>query len=148
MVVHWIYLVVAVLFGIAFYSSSESFKKKNGVTPWNWPSWLWGVVGFASFLIGLILWAIAERRTKSVLARGTTNGGFGSSVPTPVYAQSFTTGTTGAEQALPSMVFGAQPSPPGAWHADPTGRFASRFWDGTSWTEHVSDGTTTTTDPL
>lgn len=41
------------------------------------------------------------------------------------------------------------PSPAGSeggWHPDPTGRFATRYWDGLRWTEHVSDGTTQTTD--
>lgn len=36
----------------------------------------------------------------------------------------------------------------GAWHPDPTGRFALRWWDGTRWTEGVSDGTQTLTDPI
>lgn len=36
----------------------------------------------------------------------------------------------------------------GAWHPDPTGRFALRWWDGIGWTEGVSDGTQTLTDPL
>jgi hypothetical protein len=29
-------------------------------------------------------------------------------------------------------------APPG-WHADPSGRHEFRYWDGTRWTEHVSD---------
>jgi hypothetical protein len=35
----------------------------------------------------------------------------------------------------------ANPTPPaGAWHPDPAGRHETRWWDGTRWTEHVSDG--------
>lgn len=34
----------------------------------------------------------------------------------------------------------------GAWHPDPSGRHELRYWDGTSWTEHVSDGGVTSTD--
>jgi hypothetical protein len=36
-----------------------------------------------------------------------------------------------------------------AWHPDPTGRYAHRYWDGSSWTEHVAsaDGTSST-DPV
>lgn len=36
----------------------------------------------------------------------------------------------------------------GAWHPDPTGRFALRWWDGARWTDAVSDGTTTGSDPV
>ncbi len=35
-----------------------------------------------------------------------------------------------------------------AWHPDPAGRHPYRWWDGTQWTDSVSDGTTTLTDPL
>ena len=39
-----------------------------------------------------------------------------------------------AAPALPS------PAPPAAWRPDPTGRHEHRYWDGSTWTEHVSDG--------
>lgn len=38
--------------------------------------------------------------------------------------------------------------PAGAWHPDPTGRCPLRWWDGTRWTESVSDGTTVASDPV
>lgn len=38
--------------------------------------------------------------------------------------------------------------PPAGWHADPTGRFDQRYWDGTSWTDHVATGGTRSTDPV
>lgn len=31
------------------------------------------------------------------------------------------------------------PPPPPAWKSDPTGRHEHRYWDGSQWTEHVSD---------
>src|SRR5829696_1581368 len=34
------------------------------------------------------------------------------------------------------------------WLPDPTGTHQVRYWDGASWTEHVSDGGTTGVDPL
>lgn len=37
-------------------------------------------------------------------------------------------------------------SPP-AWHPDPTGRYDHRYWDGSRWTEHVSQGGAQVTDP-
>lgn len=39
-------------------------------------------------------------------------------------------------------------SPAGAWHPDPTGRGPQRWWDGTRWTDAVSDGTATASDPI
>lgn len=39
-----------------------------------------------------------------------------------------------------------QPGP--GWYADPTSRFDHRYWDGTTWTEHVSRNGQATTDPL
>jgi uncharacterized protein (AIM24 family) len=35
-----------------------------------------------------------------------------------------------------------------AWHPDPTGRHELRYWDGTQWSEHVSDGGVHSTSPL
>ncbi|MDZ5621680.1 AIM24 family protein [Nocardioides bizhenqiangii] len=35
-----------------------------------------------------------------------------------------------------------------AWHPDPTGRHELRYWDGSQWTEHVSDGGVQSTSPL
>ena len=36
----------------------------------------------------------------------------------------------------------------GEWHPDPTGRFRLRWWDGSRWTDGVSDGATTSSAPL
>jgi hypothetical protein len=37
---------------------------------------------------------------------------------------------------------------PAGWHADPSGRHQLRFWDGSSWTDHVSDDGRASTDPI
>lgn len=34
------------------------------------------------------------------------------------------------------------------WHADPTQRHQLRYWNGTQWTEHVSDNSVTAVDPM
>ncbi len=39
-------------------------------------------------------------------------------------------------------------SGPPAWHPDPSGRHQHRYWDGSQWTEHVSDNGTAATDPV
>ena len=38
-------------------------------------------------------------------------------------------------------------SPPPGWHADPAQRHELRYWDGTDWTEHVTDGGVASIDP-
>jgi hypothetical protein len=35
----------------------------------------------------------------------------------------------------------------GGWHPDPSGRHQLRYWDGSSWTDHVSDGGVVASDP-
>jgi hypothetical protein len=39
-------------------------------------------------------------------------------------------------------------SRPSGWYADPMGRFDHRFWNGSAWTVHASQGGTLTVDPL
>lgn len=38
--------------------------------------------------------------------------------------------------------------PPFGWYPDPSGRHEQRYWDGTRWTEHVSDHGQQSTEPL
>jgi Protein of unknown function (DUF2510) len=40
------------------------------------------------------------------------------------------------------------PTMPGAWYADPTRRYGSRWWDGSRWTQHVFTNGRTMSDPL
>jgi hypothetical protein len=146
-VVNLVYLVMAVVVAIVAFRSSENFKAKNGVTPWHWPSWLWGFVGFISLLLCLILFVIASRATKPVTV-GVGDGRHGDP-DRPLRVPEYATVSRGGPSSPSTMSGdGAIPAPSGSWHGDPTGRFASRYWDGTRWTEHVSDGNTTTTDPL
>jgi hypothetical protein len=42
----------------------------------------------------------------------------------------------------------SSPSVPAGWHADPTGRFELRYWDGVRWTDRVSTGGLTSDDPV
>jgi hypothetical protein len=39
-------------------------------------------------------------------------------------------------------------SPASGWHPDPTARHEYRYWDGAQWTDDVSDGGVTSTDPV
>ena len=40
------------------------------------------------------------------------------------------------------------PTEPAGWHADPAGRHQLRYWDGTVWTDYVSDQGTQSIEPL
>ena len=64
--------------------------------------------------------------------------------------------TDGAPPYPPTL---PQPAPPPqpveetsrplfGWYPDPSGAHEKRYWDGTTWTEHVSDGDDRTIDPL
>jgi hypothetical protein len=57
--------------------------------------------------------------------------------PTPAYEP--------APAAAPEPV--AAPAVPAGWYADPAGRFELRYWDGSTWTEHVSRAGQQFTDP-
>ena len=50
---------------------------------------------------------------------------------------------------VPAYLSSAAPPPtPAGWFPDPAGRFDHRWWDGARWTETVSRGGSTMTDPL
>lgn len=51
--------------------------------------------------------------------------------------------TPAVQVAAPAQVSAA----PAGWYADPAGRFELRYWDGGTWTEHVSRGGAQFVDP-
>lgn len=75
--------------------------------------------------------------------------------PTSTYQPSLSTAaaatpavTTPAPAAAPAAPEPAPaPSVPAGWYADPAGRFELRYWDGSTWTEHVSRAGQQFTDP-
>lgn len=46
-------------------------------------------------------------------------------------------GTTTVRSVPPTTTVRSQPSGPGRWYADPTARYAQRWWDGSAWTAEV-----------
>lgn len=40
------------------------------------------------------------------------------------------------------------PNEPAGWYVDPTGRHVYRYWDGTGWSQQVSDGGSSGVDPI
>jgi len=73
-----VFLIIGLVIGYIAYRSSESYKQKNGVTPWHMPSWVWGVIGFLSLLLCAILFVIARSTTKPAAVGAAT-----SAPPTP-----------------------------------------------------------------
>lgn len=58
--------------------------------------------------------------------------------PTPILL-------TGPPVVLPVP---SQMAPGAYWAQDPAGRHEARYWDGTRWTEHVTDGGVVAVDPM
>jgi DNA polymerase-3 subunit epsilon len=57
---------------------------------------------------------------------------------------------TGEEHVVDAQLVSTAPVqlPPAAWYPDPTGRFQFRYWDGATWTVHVSSNGQTYLDPF
>jgi hypothetical protein len=62
----------------------------------------------------------------------------------PAPATSYTPAPATAYTPAPAA---ATPAVPAGWYADPAGRFELRYWDGGTWTEHVSRAGQQYTDP-
>lgn len=64
--------------------------------------------------------------------------------PPTVAVHAPATGAPAAGSGAPDSTVAA----PAGWHADPTGRFEQRYYDGAAWTEHVARGSERATDPI
>jgi uncharacterized protein DUF2510 len=69
--------------------------------------------------------------------------------PTPTYEPTLGYEPTPTYQPAPAPAPEPPPVPtvPAGWYADPAGRFELRYWDGSTWTEHVSRAGQQFTDP-
>jgi hypothetical protein len=65
----------------------------------------------------------------------------------PMPAATYTPAATTAYTPAPAAAAAATPAVPAGWYADPAGRFELRYWDGGTWTEHVSRAGQQYTDP-
>lgn len=135
---------------------------------------LFVLFGFLSIVSGLIYWfaarpklVAAERQGEKASGSGAPWGG-GRYEPPGGYLPpggSYGSGTYGSGTyeegygTAPPAYPGTQAPPtagpppaqentPPSWQPDPSGRHQYRYWDGTSWTEHVSDSGQQSTDPL
>src|SRR3954451_18319497 len=166
------FFVLAVLFAIAGHQEARRFARQYGDTPWRWDPWGWAVVMFLSWVIGIVLLAIAERQGRSRAAR---QPAYASGYVQPAYAQQgYQQGygqpavaaapmrsRFGINEPATTAAFAGTPAPgpapvaaptaalPAAmWAADPTGRHQYRWWDGSVWTPNVSSNGVVAQDPV
>lgn len=146
-------LVFAALFAFAGYREAQRFQRNYGATPWGWDPWVWSVVLFLSWLIGIVLLAIAERQGRSKAASRSALVAHTAAMPAfaTVGAAAYSPGAVPAYG--PGAVPAAQPvgtsaMPPACWAADPAGRHQYRWWDGSTWTANVYDNGVNGQDPL
>src|SRR4051812_16316619 len=100
-------------------------------------------------------WAIAPEAAAGATAAATTPtlAGSGSSAMGQSAQESAPAAAAApaAVAAAPAPAAAPDPAPapavPAGWYADPAGRFELRYWDGTTWTEHVSRSGQQFTDP-
>jgi len=71
----WPRLLLVALFATAGYRRARYFERRYGRTPWGWRPWGWAIALGLSFIIGIVLLAIAERsgRSRSAARRSAEN---------------------------------------------------------------------------
>jgi hypothetical protein len=144
--------IVALICGVFCGLLAQRNMQLKGVYPWKMHPAIWGVIGFLIGLIGVILCVIARATTKPPAVFP----GYGSypstrDMPSGQWQPPPQGGYPGSYPAP-----GAHPDPgaipaataPPSWQPDPLTRHELRYWDGTQWTEHVSDRGTQSRDPL
>jgi hypothetical protein len=85
-------------------------------------------------------WAVAPESSSSTSSSSTSSSSQPTVASTPISS------TTSAYSPSPAASV-ATPAVPAGWYADPAGRFELRYWDGGTWTEHVSRSGQQFTDP-
>jgi Protein of unknown function (DUF2510) len=107
------------------------------------------IVGFVILIaiVGAIVFlAVANARARKSLAVANTELNY--LRPENARLQQWIAGLTGTPMS-PETPGGypAAPSMPAQWYPDPSGRHELRHWNGTTWTDEVSDKGVTSTDP-
>jgi hypothetical protein len=87
-------------------------------------------------------WGTAPASSSSSPSSSSTTAVSPSADPSSGYQAQSTPAT-----AQPAAAASSAPSVPAGWYADPAGRFDLRYWDGGTWTEHVSRAGQQFTDP-
>ena len=138
-----LYLSLGLVFGMLAFMRSNSYKRRTGNSPWHIHPLVWGgasafaalfvtflsIVFVAIFgtLVSIVAWSPRiPGRQRGAPEGPEYEGG-------PRYSPASELGPTPAPaQAPPPAVLTA-------WLPDPTGRNELRYFDGSSWTEHVAN---------
>jgi hypothetical protein len=97
-------IILAGLFAVAGYQEARRFARQYGRTPWGWDPIAWAVALGLSWVIGIVLLAVAERQGRAAFTRGSITASTAQPTPADPYATS-THGPLGPEPA-------ATPAPP------------------------------------
>lgn len=92
-------------------------------------------------------WAVAPEPASPAPAAATTVMNTVNPEPAATTAYQPAAQQTYQPAAQPVQQAAAQPAVPAGWYSDPAGRFELRYWDGNTWTEHVSRAGQQYTDP-
>ena len=142
-------LVLAALFALAGYKEAQRFSRQYGRTPWGWEPWGWALALGLSWVIGIVLLAIAERTGRAQAKRGATTPATYAGQYTGQYVGQYTGQPPMTNHGTPEFAMTASAATPAArWAPDPSGRHQHRWWDGTAWTSHVSTNGVTGQDPV
>ena len=154
------YLILGVIFGALSYRRTMQFRRIYGRSPWGIHPIVWGLLSLFIVFFGTLLSAIACSTSRSRVNANRSNpqgyGGVpqdrgpGYGAPAPGIGQSNAWPQAAGANVPP--VWSKPPQVPpilaASWAQDPTGRHELRYFDGTKWTEHVSDQRVTSPDSL
>ncbi len=105
-----------------------------------------GSVILLAIVAGIVVLAVANGRARGRLTAAKAELAY--LRPENARLQDWVAHLTGAPSSAPyPSAYPSVGSPAAGWHPDPSERHELRFWDGTNWTEHVSDQGVTATDP-
>jgi hypothetical protein len=145
------YLILGIVFGMLAFERSNAYRRRTGTSPWHIHPLVWGIVGvFVTFLVTLMsivfvaifgtllsifAWSPRSQPGRAQAGRDGAEYREVSSLSSPLS----NAGVPGAAAPQKGVLR--------AWLTDPTGRNELRYFDGSSWTEHVANGGTISVDP-
>jgi Protein of unknown function (DUF2510) len=104
-----------------------------------------GVVILVAIVGAIVFFAVANARARRSLAAA--NAELNYLRPENARLQQWIAGFAGTPMSPePPSGYDAAPSMPPQWYPDPSGRHELRHWNGTTWTDEVSDGGVTSRD--